>query len=75
MTDLEKAMQEFAARNGVTQCAPVTSAKQANELAKARRVEQRERERAERAARCAEQNAENARYDREGVWYVGGFAS
>lgn len=73
MTELEQAMREFEARNQVVQCAPVTNAKQARELARLRRQREREQEQARDSAERAERNAENKRYDAEGVWYVGGF--
>lgn len=75
MSALDDAMRDFVARQGATQCAPVLSAKQSAELARARRIAERERAQQEHAAQCAQSNAENARYDQEGVWYVGGFKS
>lgn len=73
MDELQKAMAEFAARNGVTIVAPVADAKSYKAARKESWIAQKEREKAERNAERAERNAENMRHDNEGVYYVGGY--
>lgn len=72
MTDLEKAMAEFLAKSAPTICPPVVNAKTAIELAKQTRATAKAKEEALDAAERAERNAENIRYDAEGVFYIGG---
>ncbi len=72
MDDLEKAMAEFLASKTVTVCEPVLTAKQSLELAKAKRKADREKEEEDRRYEAIERNAENRRYDNEGVYYIGG---
>lgn len=72
MTDLELAMAEFAAKQGVTVCAPVLDAKTSKELAKASYAARMQRERDTDTYERSERNAENMRYDNEGVYYIGG---
>lgn len=72
MTDLEKAMAEFLAKQGATQCAPAATKEDYKAARRTSWQAQEERQRQERAAERAERNAENMRYDSEGVYYIGG---
>jgi uncharacterized iron-regulated membrane protein len=59
----------------VTECPAVTTRKQADALAKEAREQRMSEEQAEREQRAyelTEHNAENMRYDNEGVYYIGG---
>jgi hypothetical protein len=71
-TDIDAAMAEFLAKQAPTACVPILTAKQAEEAAKAARVTARQQAQQEAEARAAEHNAENRRYDSEGVYYIGG---
>ena len=68
MTDFDKAIAEFLAKNSAVVCAPILSAKQSKEASKAtyEKFSQNESE------NNAMHNAENKRYDSEGVYYIGG---
>lgn len=71
-SDIDAAMAEFLAKQAPTTCAPILTAKQSQEAAKAARAAARQQAQAEAEARAAERNAENRRYDSEGVYYIGG---
>lgn len=72
MTDYEKAIAEFQAKQGVTVCPPLTNAKE-YKTAKRESWDKQQAEKADkRAYQNAERNAENMRYDSEGVYYIGG---
>jgi hypothetical protein len=78
--EIAQAMAAFLASNAPRQCGTIADRKQARaariESAQAQRARDMAKDANERAARraaLAERNAENKRYDAEGVWYVGGF--
>lgn len=69
MNDIEQATADFLAKQGATQCAAITSAKEAKATP---RYTEHDARRSADAQDCAERNAENIRYDKEGVYYIGG---
>jgi hypothetical protein len=69
MTDLEQAIAAFAAQNTVTVCPAITSAKAAREVP---RYTEKQSNADKDAYERSERNAENKRYDNEGVYYIGG---
>ncbi len=72
MTDYEKAAAEFLAKQAVTVVPAVTTRAEHQAVRKSSFLAQKERERAANAADKAERNAENKRFDNEGVYYIGG---
>ena len=72
MTDLEKAMAEFAAKQGVTVCPALTNAKEYKTAKRESWDKQQEEKASKRRYENNERNAENMRYDSEGVYYIGG---
>lgn len=72
MDELQKAMAEFAAKQGVTIVPPTLDAKAYKQARKDSWKAQQEVKEAAQAYENAERNAENMRYDKEGVYYIGG---
>lgn len=70
--ELDAAMAEFLAKQAPTVCSPIRDAKTAAIAAKLARDKRKEAEARLDVAERAERNAENRRYDDEGVYYIGG---
>ena len=66
--ELDAAMAEFLAKQGATVCAPILDAKASKLAAKESYQNRVAKEQYENAAH----NAENRRYDSEGIYYIGG---
>lgn len=69
MTDIEQAIAAFAATQGATVCPAITNAKQAKDTP---RYTTKQADADKDAYERSERNAENMRYDNEGVYYIGG---
>ncbi len=68
MTDYEKAIAEFTAKQAATVCPPAASKADY----KAARRDSWDRQQDAKRYEANERNAENKRYDNEGVYYIGG---
>lgn len=76
MDELQKAMAEFSAKQGVTQCEPAGTKKAYQDARReswqAQETRQANNKQWGDAWDRAEHNAENKRFDSEGVFYIGG---
>jgi hypothetical protein len=69
------ALAAAMATAAITECPAVTTRKQADAIAaeaRQNRMIEARADREQRAYECSERNAENRRYDNEGVYYIGG---
>lgn len=72
MTEYEKAIAEFTAKQSTTVCPPAASKADYKAARRDSWDSQKNRQQDEKRYEANERNAENKRYDNEGVYYIGG---
>lgn len=72
MDDVQKAMADFLAKQGVTPCPPAATKAEYKAARRESWDTAEQRRMRDDVANRVERNAENRRYDNEGVYYFGG---